>query len=139
MEMPVQRESGSAVALILVLLVIAVVVVVAFALPSLHDALRPRYGHYEGARFSMANSARRIIEDPNSRCDFYDCVTTSGSTLRVCEGDGERGVVWAVQWIFTTASGAWREGTAFIHTRERKLNNYLRNNRCTRRWGDDGL
>ena len=124
---------------VLVAVVVAVVVVAVVALPRLHDALTPRWGHYEPARFSMANSARRIINDPNSRCDFFDCETSSGSTLRVCYGEDGSGFVWAVQWIWRNAKGVWREGTAFIQEKERKLGNYLRINRCSRRWGDDGL
>ena len=100
-------------------------------LPGLHDQVVPS-DHAIERHGDNALRARRIIEDPNSDCQFFKCNGPSGpgtSVLRQCidptTGD------YALQYIWAdTAHGRWAEGTAFTQQRSNALR-YRDSKGCT--------
>lgn len=124
------RRRGAAGASQGIALALLVAMTLAAVVLGLHEAVRPRVGHYAtAARQSQAEQARRIVNDPRNPCQLYEC-SESSSTLRVCTGVTDEGkVVHALQWLWYNGT-EWLEGTAFLQDKPHKVANYLRNNGC---------
>lgn len=122
--------TGALTLLVAVGVVVVAVVFVVGALPAIHDPLDLRIGHYvTWPRATQAENARAIIKDPRSDCDFHNCQSSIGSRLRVCKGNLDGVVTWAMQWL-NDVDDEWLEGTSFLQKSERKRGNYLRANGC---------
>jgi len=99
-------------------------------LPGLHDTVVPR-DHAVERHGEKAHEARRIIEDPDSNCQFFHCDGPSGpgtSVLRQCVDSSSS--TYALQYIwYNEQTGAWTEGTAFTQGQNKALN-YRANKNC---------
>ena len=91
-------------------------------LPGLHDPVVPR-DHAVERHGEGAYKARRIIEDPNSNCQYFQCDGPSGpgtSVLRQCVEPSSS--TYALQYIwYNEKTGKWAEGTAFTQARDKAL------------------
>jgi hypothetical protein len=123
MEMQIVHRSGKSKLALLVIIAIAITIV--FVIPGLEERtplIIRRRGIYH------VLNAQTIFRNPKRPCDQYKCKGTN-SELKVCKGEIDGVVTWALSWVYNDGIGL-REGLGWTWEDELGVKDYIKRNGC---------